>query len=175
MSDNYLPGFMTEIKEVSYIMQAQKGEFDFISQAVKDGLDYSFAAFINESEEVLSRWERILRIFPDETDSSQARKKEILTRLSDRPPYTYNALNLRLTELFGVDGIPRHYLEEDCENYEVKLILDQELSDSADAVERFVRQRIPANMTLEVMVEGSLDESLEESEDESENESEEGG
>jgi len=156
MSDNnrlagYLPAFMREIREIYCILKAQSERFDDIEKAVKRGLDCSFAAFADDFEGGLDRWERLFGIAVKAGECMQSRRQEVLSRLSDRLPYTRNTLDAVLTALYGNDGNPRHSLEIDCRGFTVTVSLDLALEDSLPVIERFLRRRIPANMEIAIV------------------------
>jgi hypothetical protein len=97
----------------------------------------------------LIRWEKLFGITAKPGDSLEKRRGEILARLNDRLPYTFRTLDSALELLYGKDG-PRHFLEVDYDRYTVRVCLNLELEDSFTVIERLLRRRIPANMTVEI-------------------------
>jgi len=133
----HVPEFMSEIKELSYIFSAQDSELDFVDKVVKQSLDNSFIMFADSSG--LARWENLFK-----TKS----RDEILARLLDKLPYTYNTLDETLTVLYGVDGKPHHTLAVDCLNFTVTVGLHPRLIETTSVIERLIKRQIPANMVL---------------------------
>jgi len=147
---DYLPEIMREIREISCIMQAQGDEIKFVGQAVNRSLDNTFA----ESADLdgILRFERLFGVIPKSSQSIEERRTELLNRLHDRVPYTYNTLDAMLLDLYGYDGRARHSLKVNYGLYAVTIFLDKCLEESVSVIRCFVRQRIPANMTLEILL-----------------------
>jgi hypothetical protein len=149
MLADYLPDFMREVKEISCITRVQDYEFDCISRAVDRCLNNSFAQ--SADSQGLEHWERLFGVVVNPGSGVCERRREILSRLSDRLPYTYNTLDAVFIELFGDGGRPRHCFCVDYENFHVKVLLNLALEDRVSVIEGLVRRRIPANMSFEII------------------------
>jgi hypothetical protein len=147
----HLPLFMREKPAFVHIMNSENREIEAVSRAVREGLDNSFAAYADDSPRGIARWERILGIIPKRDDSVQTRRLEILTRMNDRLPYTTTTLQSALIELFGANGTARHSLNVNSATFSVTVTLHSEIAHLQPIVLRFVRGRVPANMTVSVV------------------------
>jgi hypothetical protein len=146
----YLPAFLRDIKEISCIMQVQDSEFERISRAVKASLDNSFIWFTDSDG--LARWERLFGIVAKPADGIEARRREIISRLSERLPYTYNSLSGVMADLYGCDWDSGTAMAVDYERFHVTVYLKLELYKHLEAIERLIRRQLPANMTYEFVM-----------------------
>jgi hypothetical protein len=133
-------------------METEAVEIDLIRRAVGRSLDNSFAELADESKAGLDRWERLFGIPFKAGRADVDRLREISARLSNGLPYTYNSLNVKLTELYGEQGLPRHAFEIDFENYTISFYFDAMLEDSFLEIQKLLRSWIPANMVVEVII-----------------------
>jgi len=133
----HLPLFMREIKEISAIMQAEDNELNAVSEAVRDSLDRSFIMFTDSQG--LECWKRLFGV---------STREAVCEKLSDKLSYTYNSLKSTLAMLYG-NGLS---VETDYANYTVRVFLQMKLENSFASIQRLVRERIPANMKLEVIM-----------------------
>jgi hypothetical protein len=148
MLSRHLPDFLLAVKEIAGILQSQDREFEIIGNQIDRSLDNSFAGFADADG--LTRWEKLFSITPRENEPLEKRRAEILSRLNDRLPYTFRTLDSTLELLYGKDG-PRHSLEVDYDRYKVTVFLNLALENSFETIKRLLRQRIPANMTIETV------------------------
>jgi len=96
---NYYPYAVREFAEIQGIATSEQPEFElvwdaqeevFANQFVDTALDYG-----------LSRWERMLNIFPKGTDTLEARRIRIKTKLNNFVPYTIRVLAPMLAAIAG--------------------------------------------------------------------------
>ena len=99
---NYLPYQVREFREYQGITTGEQPEFElawdaqeevFVNQFVDTALDYG-----------LSRWEKMLKIFPKGTDTLETRRARIKAKLNNFVPYTIRVLARMLTAIS--DGDP---------------------------------------------------------------------
>lgn len=96
---DYLPLILKEPAELKALMEAEQPEIEllWIEQ------DYVLANLfvLSASEYGIRRWEKILKIYPQDTDSLEIRRMRVLLRLLFKPPYTRRWLYGWLLDIYG--------------------------------------------------------------------------
>ena len=99
---DYLPPVLKKVREYQAITNAENPEFQQVFDTSEEVLSN---LFIHDATEYgVGRWEKILGIIPKATESLDARKFRILTRLNEQLPYTMRTLKQQLEALCGKDG-----------------------------------------------------------------------
>ncbi len=148
---SYLPDFMKDYKELSAALEAENPEFDLIWSAV-DKVFYNH--FISTADEYgISRFEKLLGIFPNVTDSLEIRRKRVQSAWFNKLPYNLKVLTEKIRKLLG----------ETCD-FEVKTdfvnayhlqIVVYTLDDSQrQDLEQLLAVMVPLNMVIRVTYEG---------------------
>ena len=107
---NYWTSIIKNTGEFQQIAISQNPEFNKILDCIKKALQDNF---IQEATEYgVGRWEKILKIIPEENATLDDRKIKILTQLSYSRPYSWRVLKKLLTSFVGEN------------NYSLKLIND---------------------------------------------------
>ena len=97
--DYYLPPFMQKYKEPVAALKAEEPEFQLIWKAA-DRLLYNH--FISTADEYgISRFEKLLGIFPSSEDTLESRRERDQSRWFKRIPYTLKTLINKLVTLCG--------------------------------------------------------------------------
>ena len=96
---DYLPQVVREVREFKVLMAAQQPVVETIWAAHDDVLENQF--LLSATAYGISRWERILGIFPKDTDGLEMRRARVLSILRIRLPYTVRWLRRWLTDLCG--------------------------------------------------------------------------
>lgn len=143
---DYLPPVIRDVREFRAIMndgeQAEIAElWDAVEAAFND-------QFISEAtENGIERWEKILGISPKGTDTLDARRFRILSRLNEQLPYTLPVLEDILRSLCGENG---YSLEVQNELYTLKVKVALVAKSNVDDVDVLLRRFAPANMVIEL-------------------------
>ena len=142
----YLPPVIRNVREYKAIMN--NGEQAEIS-ALWDAVDAAFNDQFVSSATVngVERWEKILDIKPRGTDSLNARKFRILSRLNEQLPYTLPVLKNMLQSLCGEDG---YSVEVENDLYTLKVKIALVAKSNFDDVDVLLRRVVPANMIIEL-------------------------
>ena len=99
---SYLPSFITEFKEVCTALKAENPEFKLAWENI-DRILYN--EFIKTADEYgISRFEKLLDIFPNAEDSLEDRRKKILIKWFDMIPYTIKMLKKQIALICGEDN-----------------------------------------------------------------------
>lgn len=140
-----LPQIYHPIYDYQAMCNESSGEVKSLFSRVTNILSDQFIE--SASKDVISKWEKYLRIIPNGTDTLDERRFRIIAKLNDRPPYTDQYLVNKLNELCG-EGYYR--ISRDYPNY--KLLIEISLNSVAntDTVMEIIRAIIPANIELEI-------------------------
>lgn len=142
---DYLPQVLKEVKELKLIFQTEQSEVAELWVSVANVLNDQFVIY--STEYGVSRWEKILGIVPKATESLDARKFRILTRLNEQLPYTITTLKQRLEALCGSDG---YSINLQNENYTVEVKVNLTAKSNFDDVNALLHRVIPANMIIDL-------------------------
>lgn len=97
--DYYLPPFMQKYKEPVAALKAEEPEFQLIWKAA-DRVLYNH--FISTADEYgISRFEKLLGIFPSSEDTIESRRERVQSRWFKSIPYTLKTLINKLVTLCG--------------------------------------------------------------------------
>jgi hypothetical protein len=141
---DYLPPAIRNVREYRAIMDG--GEQDEIA-ALWDAVDAAFDDQFMDSATAngVGRWESILGIRPKGTDTLDARKFRILTRLNEQLPYTLPALRNMLQSLCGEDG---YSVEAQNGLYALTVKIALVAKSNFDDVDALLKKVVPANMAV---------------------------
>lgn len=141
----YLPPVLARTREMAAIMEAEQPEVQALWEALRTVLDAGFVQ--TAGSKGLARWERVIGIRPKGTDTLEARRIRVLTRMNERIPYTMRVLVQMLTAICGPDGFwvrlypDRYYLR-------VRVALNR--LGCYDDVRGMLRRVVPANIQLDL-------------------------
>lgn len=138
---NYLPAYMQEYEEMATIMEVEQPEVDDLWNAVENALADQFVA--DATEYGVSRWEKILKIFPKATDTLDERKFRIITLINQQLPYTIRSLEQTLIKLCGEDGFS---IDLNANEYHLEIKLAIGNHSNYGEVEKMLTAMIPANL-----------------------------
>ena len=143
---DYLPMVLQEVPELKELLKAWQPELEMLWSAQKNTLDDQFIP--SAGNHGLSRWEKILGLFPKDTDTLEMRRTRILSILRLKLPYSVRWLENWLNELCGIGNY-----ELEIKDYTISLELG--LDNIPDA-ERMIDDLMaillvakPANMILD--------------------------
>jgi uncharacterized protein YmfQ (DUF2313 family) len=97
----WLPPILQDVRELRALLDhAEQPETDALREAAEDLWAEQFIG--SAAGEGLARWEGMMRIPP--AGDTEARRRAILLRLREVPPYTWHMLKEALDELCGADN-----------------------------------------------------------------------
>jgi hypothetical protein len=83
----YLPDVLKDVREYQALMFSEQPEFSALYTQISGLLNNQF---VETSDEYgVKRWEKMLKIVPKSTCTLDERKFNILSKFSERLPYTY--------------------------------------------------------------------------------------
>lgn len=152
---SYLPPFMQEYKEPVEALEAENPEFDIVWNAMHRIL---YNRFISTADEYgISRFEKILHIYPNKTDTLELRRMRVQNRWSNSIPYTMRVLAKKLIELLG--GEHNFLISSDFKTkYELVLTVYSIVEDDNISAEinHLFATMIPINIVTDIIYEGSF-------------------
>nr|WGD93045.1 YmfQ family protein [Bacillus subtilis] len=85
----YLPPFLTKLKEMAELLQAEAPEFEKQNNSIFDLTDQ---LFVTTATWGLERWEKILNVPRESGDTYEIRRLRLISKMSNIPPATYRAI-----------------------------------------------------------------------------------
>lgn len=144
---SYLPPVLQDVYEMQAAAQAENSELNRLWQGAEDAMNDQFID--SATENGVSRWEKMLLLYPKDTDTLPERKFRVQSALSGRLPFTVWALREQLDSLCG----PGNYeLTVDHANFKVTVLLGLAAQNEFDAVTELLQKMLPANLVVEVSV-----------------------
>lgn len=141
---SYLPPFMQNYKETVATLEAENREFAIIWKATDKVL---YNHFISTADEYgISRFEKLLGIFPTRDDTLESRRSRVQTKWFNIIPYTMKVLLQKLTVLCGDTSfiLTNNFVE----GYTMNLVTDLELYGQVEALEYIINTMIPLNIVV---------------------------
>ena len=156
---SYLPPFMQSYSELVAALDAEVPEFQIIWQAADRVLKNRFISTADEYG--ISRFEKLLSIFPSKDDTLESRRARLQSRWFNKLPYTLRILMEKLTALCSdTDFTLTHNFAV---GYTLTLETHFELYGQVEELKRLVNTLVPVNIAVEVenrnsyMVSGGID------------------
>lgn len=142
---SYLPPVLQDVYELQAAAQAENSELSRLWQGAEDAMNDQFID--SATENGVSRWEKMLLLYPKGTDTLPERKFRIQSALSGRVPFTIWVLREQLDSLCG----PENYeLTVDHANFKVTVTLALAAQENYDTVCDMLRKMLPANLEIQV-------------------------
>lgn len=140
----YLPFFMQEYKEIQKIMESEDPEFKILWDRIKKVFNNEFIEFCNE--EGILKFENMLGIFPEPTDSLELRVVRVLTYWNSKIPFTWKVLINKMNQLCG--GPSEYELNLDNNDYTLNIITRFDNAKKYNELNRMLKSIIPANLGI---------------------------
>lgn len=140
---SYLPPFVAEYKETNITLTAENPEFALVWKAADRALKNEFIATADEYG--ISRFEKLLGIWPSEEDTLEGRRSRVQSRWFSRLPYTLRILIQKLTVLCGHEGF--RLMHDFGAGYSLTLETGLGLYGQVEELEDMLDTLLPCNMT----------------------------
>lgn len=140
---SYLPPFMAEYQEIRGALEAENPEFVLVWKAADRVLSNEF--IVTADEYGISRFEKILGIFPSREDTLESRRSRVQARWFNKTPYTWRVFIERLISLCGESDFT---ITTDFLHYRVNLEVSLELFGQIEELEHMIDTLIPCNMVF---------------------------
>lgn len=99
---NYLPEVIKNVKEYQVLCNVQSPQVNAMWKALEVVFDNGFLESLTEYG--CQRWENILQLTTDRSESLETRRKNIWIRLNENLPYTWKRLVMLMDNICGKDG-----------------------------------------------------------------------
>ena len=140
---SYWPPTLRNLKEFKEIAKAEEPEIRALLQAIDKTLNNMFIE--DADEDGITRFEKILSIYPAEGESLDTRRFRVQTKWNDQLPYTEEELRGRLTSLCGKDG---YTLNISYANYTLDVKVALTSKDALPLVAELLDTLVPCNMVV---------------------------
>lgn len=143
--ENYWATVVGKTEEFQQIAIAENPEFNNLTTCIQNCLQDSFVH--DATEYGVKRWETILNIVPEKTDSLEDRKIRILTQLNVRLPYTWRVLKQMIASFVGEGNYEMSYIND----YSKLIIKIKVNSDSQyNTVLNLLKNVVPQNVVIDL-------------------------
>lgn len=143
---SYLPHFIVEFKEITTTLTAEDPEFMLVWDAAERVLKNEFIETADEYG--ISRFEKMLNIFPEPYDTLDIRRTRIMTRWFVALPYTIRTLIKKLISLCGENNF---IVTTDFDHYRIKVETRFEFVGQIQEVETLLERMVPANIVIDMV------------------------
>lgn len=140
---NYLPYELRKYAEFQGITTGEQPEFELVWDSEQEVFDNQFID--TASNYGLSRWEKMLNIFPKGTDTLETRRARIKTKLNNFVPYTIRVLAQMLTAIS--DGEPFELTLEPG-TYFLSITTHWGASGQIEGLEYLINNIVPMNIAI---------------------------
>lgn len=146
---SYLPLFVQDYREIQAIANAENPEFNFLFQELEKTKNNQFIPTCDEIG--ISRFERLLNIMPDESDSLEERIKKVLIIWNDSIIYTYKGLIKILNDWLGKNNYSCE-LKYNEYTFVLELNIQNIININESELYTVLRRIIPANIMLDLVL-----------------------
>lgn len=140
---SYLPPFMAEFREINVTLTAENPEFRIVWEAADRVLQNEFIATADEYG--ISRFERILKIYPSREDTLESRRARVQARWFASLPYTWRMLLEKLISICGESGFT---ISKDFLFYKINLAVQLDIFGQVEELEHLLEVMLPCNMVV---------------------------
>ena len=99
---SYLPEVIKNVREYQVLCNVQTPQVNAMWKALEVVFDNGFLESLTEYG--CQRWEKILQLTPDKSESLEIRRKNIWIRLNENLPYTFRRLVMLMDSICGENG-----------------------------------------------------------------------
>lgn len=143
---SYWMPLLRGIKEFKEIAKAEEPELRYILAAIDRTLNNFF---IDTADEYgISRFESMMGIYPDPTDTLDTRRFRVKSEWNDYVPYTEPELYRRLVSICGSPDL--FDIEEHYNDYWIKVITQVGIKGAFDMVSSTLDDMLPCNLVLQL-------------------------
>lgn len=143
---SYLPEFMQSYKEPVAALEAENPEFAIVWDAVNRIM---YNHFISTADEYgISRFERLLGIYPTEEDTLESRRSRVQSKWFNKLPYTLKVFLQKLMILCEDSNFT--LINNFSEGYTLNLTTDLKLYSQVEELEFIIKTMLPCNIAMDV-------------------------
>lgn len=147
---SYLPPFMAKYKEPAAALTAENPEF-LLAWSVAERILHN--RFISTADEYgISRFEKMLHIYPEKEDDLETRRTRVLQRWNNRVPYTLHSLTAKINEVLKGE----HRFSVRIDEYTLTLTVYGINDSQNEALKYVLSVMIPLNVAADIIYESSI-------------------
>lgn len=140
----YLPDFLQDIKDYQIMFNSEDTQLKELRNKIEEMLE---EVIVSKAKSYgIARYEKIYSIQSD-TNSMERRRYNILSKINNRIPYTFNWLQNKLNNTIGKGN---YVITQDNNNYKIKIEILAIFKDIAQVLNRDLREQLSANMEITV-------------------------
>lgn len=143
---SYWMPLLRKIKEFKEIAKTEEPELRYILEAIDRTLANMFIETADEYG--IKRFENMMGLYPEEGDSLETRRFNVLIKWNDKVPYTEKELYNRLLSLCG--SADKFTIEENYKEYLLKVATHLGIAGAFDAVAKLLEDMLPCNLVLDL-------------------------
>lgn len=143
---SYLPPFMQAYKEIIAALNTEDDEFTLVWNAKDQVLSNRFISTADEYG--ISRYEKMLGIYPSEEDTLESRRSRVQSKWFNTIPYTLRVLIQKLKILCGDTNFT--LIHNFNEGYTLTLLTDLEMFGQVEALEDILQTILPLNIMPDI-------------------------
>ena len=143
--EKYWASVVGKTDEFKQIALTENPEFNKLGEYIRRILQ---DAFINDATDYgVKRWEKMLKIVPEKTDTLEDRKVRILTQLNIQLPYTWRILEQMISSFVGEGNYTMKYI-----NDYYKLIIRLKITSESQysTVLNLLKNVVPQNIVIDL-------------------------
>lgn len=144
---SYLPPFVAEYKETNLTLTAENPEFVLVWEAADRALKNEFIETADEYG--ISRFEKILHIFPMENETLESRKARVMAKWFMHLPYTQRMLVKNLAMICR-DNDFRMYYQRGMYEIKIQVLIEPETELLIEQVQQMLENFLPVNINYHV-------------------------
>lgn len=154
---SYLPEFIKEYKEPVVALETENPEFNITWNAT-DRILYN--RFISTADAYgISRFEKILGLYPENSDTLEVRRMRVQNRWFTKIPYTVRVLASKLTECLGEQYNFDIYADFN-KTYEMTVVIYTSDDSQVQEVKYLLNVMVPVNIVVDIIYESLTDSSM---------------
>lgn len=137
---------LRQLKEFKEIAKAEEPELRYLLEAIDRTLNNMFIETADEYG--IKRFEDLMKIYPEEGESLETRRFNVLVKWNDKVPYTDKELFNRLLSICGdtdLFQITEHYKE-----YLIEVVTHLGVAGAFDTVTAMLQDMLPCNLVLDL-------------------------
>lgn len=139
----WLPKYLQEYKEIKEIMSTEDFEIEHLYNEVRTAMENQFIHTCNEKG--IEKFEKLLKVVPNNDDNLPARISRVLSRWNDSIPYTYKGLMQKLAVICGEQGYDINFKNDE---YLLEVIASLRFRGQVEELDYMLYYMIPANIIV---------------------------
>ena len=138
---DYVPQVLKQSREFQYICETEDKEFNSLWELLEQCFNDQFVYTATVTG--IKRWESILNILPNTSDTLDERRLRIMNVLNARVPYTMRALKDRLETM-----VDQSYIHYSNDTYTLDIFTNVISDKQLNEIKKTLEEMIPVNISI---------------------------